>query len=158
MNRRELLTGGAAATFATLTASALAAEPKANAQAGHDHGHMHHHHHAGGADYATLAHAATHCVMFGEACIGHCLDLLAEGDKEMAACAKSVEQMLAACNMLRQLATWKSAYVPRMAAVVMDMCLACEQECRKHENKHKECRDCAESCAACAKECKAVAI
>lgn len=155
MNRREMLTGSAAATLAAFASQAQAADAKADAHAGHDH--MHHHHDDSGPNYGALAHAATHCIMFGEACIGHCLDLLAQGETEMAACAKSVEQMMAACTMLRQLATWKSAYVPRMAAVVMDMCKACEQECRKHD-KHKECRDCADSCVACAKECKAVAV
>ena len=152
MNRRELIQGGAALSAMLMAGLAQGAEKSM------EHHHMHHHHGAAGADYSALAHAATHCIMFGEACIGHCLDLLGEGDKEMAACAKSVEQMMAACHMLRQLATWKSAYVPRMAAVVMDMCKACEDECRKHEKKHKECKDCADSCAACYKECKAVAV
>lgn len=154
MNRRELLTGSAAASLAAFAALAQAADKMPAGHTGHEH--MHHHHDSG-ANYSALAHAATHCIMFGEACIGHCLDLLAQGETEMAACAKSVEQMMAACTMLRQLATWKSAYVPRMAAVVLDMCTACEQECRKHD-KHKECRDCADSCVACAKECKAVAV
>ena len=151
MNRRELLQGSAALSATLFAGLAAAADPMPM-----DHDHMHHQHGAG-PDYGALAHAATHCVMFGEACIGHCLELLGQGDKEMAACAKSVEQMLAACTMLRQLATRKSAYVPRMAAVVMDICKACEDECRKHEKKHKECHDCAESCAACYAECKKVA-
>lgn len=153
MNRREILQGGAALSAALFAGLAGAAEGKPMA-----HDHMHHHHGVSGPDYGELAHAATHCVMFGEACIDHCLTLLGDGDKEMAACAKSVEQMMSACTMLRQLATWKSAYVPRMAAVVADMCKACEDECRKHEKKHKECKDCADSCAACLKECKKVAI
>lgn len=151
MNRRDVLQGGAMLSAALAAGLAQAAAPKAK-----PHDHMHHHHGAA-ADYGDLAHAATHCVMFGEACIGHCLELLADGEKDMAACAQSVEQMMSACTMLRQLATWKSAYVPRMAAVVMDMCKACEDECRKHEKKHKVCRDCAESCAACFTECKKVA-
>ena len=150
MDRREMLKGSAVISLAAFTTLASAADMDM-----HEH---HHHEHAMGADYSALALAAAHCVSSGEACIDHCLDLLSQGDKEMAACAKSVEQVLAACTMLRQLATWKSAYAPRMATVVMDMCKACEDECRKHEKKHKECKDCAESCAACFKECKAVAI
>lgn len=153
MNRRELLQGSAALSIAAFASLAAAAEKAMPA----DHDHLHHHHDMG-PDYGALAHSATHCVMFGEACIDHCLTLLGEGDKDMAACAKSVEQMLAATNMLRQLATYKSSYVPRMAAVVADMCKACEDECRKHETKHKECKDCAEACAACAAECKKIAI
>ena len=150
MNRRELLQGSAAFSMAALASVAQAeAQPKSE----HD---MHAHHH-GGSPYANLAHAATHCVMFGEACIAHCLELLGQGDKEMAACAKSVQQMMSACNSLRQLSTWNSSYVPRLAKVVMDMCKDCEDECRKHEKMHEACRMCAESCAACNKECAAVA-
>ncbi len=154
MNRRELLQGSAALSLAAFASLASAADKKKPAA---EHDHMHHHH-AMGPDYGALAHAATHCVMFGEACIDHCLTLLGEGEKEMAACAKSVEQMLAATNMLRQLATYKSSYVPRMAAVVADMCKACEDECRKHEKKHQECKACADACAECVAECKKVAI
>ena len=150
MNRREVLQGSADLSLAALAGMATAAGKTAK-----DGGHEMHHH--GGNAYGDLAHAATHCVMFGEACIDHCLTLLGEGDKEMAACAKSVEQMMSACTMLRQLATWNSPYVPRMATVVMDMCKACEDECRKHEKKHQECKDCAESCAACYAECRKVA-
>ncbi len=152
MNRREILQGSAAFSIAAVAGMARAASKPAK-----ERGHEAMHHHDSGPGYGELAHAATHCVMFGEACIDHCLTLLGEGDKEMAACAKSVEHMMSACTMLRQLATWKSSYVPRMAAVVMDMCKACEDECRKHEKKHKSCKDCADSCAACYTECKKVA-
>lgn len=148
MDRRELLQTGAALSLAAFSGAATSAEKPMSG--------MGHHHHMAG--YGSLAHAATHCVILGEACIGHCLELLGEGRKEMAECAKSVEQMMAACNALRQLATWNSAYVPRMARVVLDMCRECEQICRKHEQEHTVCRDCAESCAACAKECAAVAV
>lgn len=153
MDRREILQGGVALSAAVFAGMAAAAGMEGH---DHDHGPMHQQH-AGGADYFELAHAATHCVMFGEACIDHCITLLGQGDKEMAACARSVEELLAACTMLRQLATWKSAYVPRMAKVAMDICKACEEECRKHEKKHQPCRDCAEACADCYKECAKVA-
>ncbi|HQW19600.1 MAG TPA: four-helix bundle copper-binding protein [Rhodocyclaceae bacterium] len=151
MNRREILQGGV-----LLSAAMFAGLAEAAGMEDHDHDHMQHQH-GGSINYSELAHAATHCVMFGEACIGHCLELLGQGDKDMAACAKSVEETLAACNALRQLATWESVYVPRMAKVVMDICKTCEDECRKHE-KHKPCRDCAEACAACYKECAKVAV
>ena len=151
MNRRELIQGGAAFSVAAFTTLAQAKEKP---EAADD---MHAGHH-GGSPYAELSHAATHCVMFGEACIGHCLELLGQGDKEMAECAKSVEQMMSACNMMRQLATWNSPYVPRMAKVVMDICKDCEDACRKHEKKHESCLKCADSCAACYKECAKVAV
>ena len=150
MNRRELLQGSAALS---LTAFATLAQADAGPEAGHD---MHAHHH-GAPTYAELAHAATHCVMFGDACLGHCIVLLGQGDTSLAECAQSVQQMTSACNTLRQLASWNSPYVPHMAKVVMEICKDCEAACRKHEKEHEECRKCGESCAACYQECARVA-
>jgi Cys-rich four helix bundle protein (predicted Tat secretion target) len=118
-------------------------------------GHEHHHHGAG--KYAAVSGTARVCVEKGEICAAHCIELLAEGDKAMAACARSVSDMLAVCRGLASLAARESRYVPAYAKLAAEVCKACEDECRKHEDKHVQCKDCAESCAACAKECKAIA-
>ena len=145
MNRREMLLGGMALAGAALVGSAQAAE--------HDHG-MHEHHHAAGS--AALAASAADCVLKGEACLSHCLVLLGEGDKAMAECAQSVNQMLAVCNALQQLASQNSKQTARMAGIAMDACQQCEDICKKHA-KHAECKACGESCAACYLECKKIA-
>lgn len=145
MNRREALLSGLALASAAVVGSAQAAE---------DHSH-HEHHHA--APNAALTNAAADCVQKGQVCLNHCLDLLADGNKEMAACAKSVNQMLALCGALQQLANQESAYLPKLAALAMEACKKCEDECKKHADKHDACKACGESCAACAKECKKVA-
>jgi Cys-rich four helix bundle protein (predicted Tat secretion target) len=153
MNRRAWLQSGAA--LSTLLASQLAtAEDKSKKPSDAE---MHHHHHHTSMRYGALAHAATHCVMVGEACMGHCLELLSQGDKSMGECAKSVEQMMSLCTALRQLATWNSVYVPALAKVALEACTACEQACRKHEKMHETCKACADSCATCAAECKKIA-
>jgi Cys-rich four helix bundle protein (predicted Tat secretion target) len=144
MNRRDSLIGAGAALFAAAQTSALAQE------ATHDHSHMH------GAVAQGLLAASADCVVKGQACIAHCLVLLGEGDKDMAACAKTVNQVLAMCSALQALTAQQSKMVPAMAKLTMEACEICEKECRKHE-KHAECKACAESCVACAKECKAVA-
>lgn len=145
MERRELLIGMAAMAAA---AAAQAAETKPQ-----DHSH---HHHGGSANKAVLD-AAADCVKTGELCLDHCHDLLAQGDKSLGECAKSVSELLAVCSTLRSLAAQDSKYLRRYAAFAMDVCKSCEEECRKHEKKHVQCRDCAESCAACARECKKIA-
>lgn len=89
--------------------------------------------------------------------IAHCLVLLGEGDKELAACAKTVQDTIASCTALRQMAAANFTYVAKLAGVVGDICKDCETECRKHEKKHSVCRDCAEACAKCAKECQKAA-
>ncbi|MDP3683439.1 MAG: four-helix bundle copper-binding protein, partial [Ignavibacteria bacterium] len=92
MNRRELLLSSVALAGAAIIGKAQAAE-----------GHEHHHH--GAAVNTGLISASSDCVQKGQVCLNHCLDLLGQGDKEMAACAKSVNQMLAICGALQQLAS-----------------------------------------------------
>lgn len=144
MNRRELLLGGMALAGAALVGNAEAAE----------HDHMAHEHHHGAAGNAALAKSAADCIQTGQVCLAHCLILLGDGEKEMAACAKSVSQMLALCGALQQLANQNSKLLPKLAALAQDACNQCEEACKKHAEKHQECKACGESCAACAKECK----
>lgn len=143
MNRRELLLGGMALAGAAMAGSVQAAE--------HDH-----HHHATTGNSA-LAASASDCIQKGEVCLSHCLVLLGDGEKEMASCAQSVNQMLALCGALQQLANQNSKLLPKMAALALEACERCADECKKHE-KHPECKACGESCAACAKECRKIAV
>ncbi|HQC27930.1 MAG TPA: four-helix bundle copper-binding protein [Methylotenera sp.] len=143
MNRREALLSGAALVAAAFVGHAQAAE-------------MGHHHHAAMANAGLVA-AAADCIQKGQVCLSHCLQLLGQGDKEMAACAKSVNQMLALCGALQSLANQESAYLPQLAKIAMDACNQCEDECKKHADKHEACKACGESCNACAKECKKIA-
>jgi Cys-rich four helix bundle protein (predicted Tat secretion target) len=143
MERRELLLAASSLTLASLAATA-------ETPAGHD---MAHHQH--GAP-SPLLDSATHCVRAAEICQAHCFDLLAEGNKSLAACAKSVSALEAVCHGLAVLAAQKSPLLPRYAAVARDVCKACEDECRKHA-EHEPCKDCADACADCAKECAKIA-
>ena len=145
MNKRELMTRTSAVVLAALTGNAMAQEA------------MHAHHHGATGPNAALLATTSDCLVKGQICVAHCLDLLGEGDKEMAGCAKAVSQMLALCGALQSLAAQQPSYVPTLAQTVMAACLACEKECRKHETEHTQSKDCAAACAECAKQCKAVA-
>jgi Cys-rich four helix bundle protein (predicted Tat secretion target) len=148
MDRRELMTSGLAFTLAAAsTAMAQADKPKA------DHAH---HDHSGGGKYTALMNSSSDCGHIGQVCLAHCFVVLGQGEKELAACAASVTELLAACDALMKLSAHNSKYVPRMAALVQTVCMDCEKECRKHD-KHQQCKDCGDACAACAKECKKVA-
>lgn len=146
MDRREWLLAAGAATLAAASGAAGAAD---------EHEHMHHHH--GAAPNHGLIDATAECTKVGQACLAHCLVLLGQGETEMAPCAQSVSQMLAVCGALQQLAAQQSKQLPRLAALAADLCKDCEAECRKHEQKHAECKACAEACSACQKECRAIA-
>jgi Cys-rich four helix bundle protein (predicted Tat secretion target) len=68
-----------------------------------------------------------------------------------------VSELLAVRTALRSLAAQSSPRLPPMAKLALDSCLACAAECRKHEGKHHQCKDCAEACKECADECRKVA-
>jgi Cys-rich four helix bundle protein (predicted Tat secretion target) len=148
MNRRELLEVVAVAGL-TGTTAAQASDPPIPTHMHHDHAAM--------SKYDDLIADTTRCVNTGEACTAHCLVLLGQGDKDLAACAKTVQDTIASCTALRQLAAANSPHVGKLAGVVSDICKDCETECRKHEAKHRVCHDCAEACAQCAKECQTAA-
>ncbi len=143
MERRDALKTFGAAMAAAISGTALAGE--------HDH---HHDHGAMGNPYAALIASSGDCLKTGEACLAHCLVLLGKGDKEMAACAQSVNELLAVCGALGRLAGQNAKRTAAFAKVAAEVCADCEKECRKHEKKHAECKACADSCAACLKECK----
>jgi Cys-rich four helix bundle protein (predicted Tat secretion target) len=159
MERRDFLKSAVAIATVAAAGSAVAEEHKMDM--GHDHmsmdhdhmsmGGMHHH----GNPNEKLIAATADCIAKANICFQHCLTLLGEGDKVMAACAKSASQVSAICTALEQFAAGQSKNLSQLAKVAMDVCKDCEDECKKTE-KHPECKACGESCAACFKECKAL--
>ena len=145
MNRRDAFAGAG-----TLLMAAMASEAAAQGMA-HDHSHMHMH----GSPRQDLINATSDCSAKAQVCLAHCVVLMGEGDKAMAGCAQAVNQTIALCNALQSLAAQESSLVPALAKVTLEACQACEKECRKHADKHVQCKDCAESCVACIKACKA---
>lgn len=141
MKRRLVL--AAAATM-------LAAPALAQSHAGHDHG---------GAEgkNAALVATALSCVRAGIVCLDHCYASFAAGDTSLAACARSVDEMMAVTTALAKLAGTGSANLPALAKVALTVCLECEKECRKHADTHATCKACADACAACAAECRKIA-
>jgi Cys-rich four helix bundle protein (predicted Tat secretion target) len=146
MNKREWMTSSAALAVAALAGKASAQENP----------HAHHHMAGPGLNTALIA-AAADCVTKGQICLSHCLDLLAAGEKDMLGCGKAVNETVAICTALQALAAQDAKSLKTLAKLAEETCLACEKECRKHEDKHSQCKDCAESCVNCAKQCKAIA-
>ncbi|MFK5983923.1 MAG: four-helix bundle copper-binding protein [Pseudomonadota bacterium] len=141
-NRRNLLLGAAAMTATLVAGQTLAAT-------GHKHHQMNKH--------TAVIDAAMDCIKKGDACLDHCIELVKMGDTSIAECLATVTDMLPTCNALSKLAANQSPYLAELANVCISVCEACEKECRKHADKHTECKNCAESCAACIKECKKIA-
>lgn len=158
MDRRNLMQGGTAFALSALAGAAAAAPAAPAARAGTSAaaGHEHHHHHGGAAKYQALTDTSLDCIGKAEACLAHCLVLLGQGEKEMAACAQSVNQLLAICTAMVKLSIQESGYLPALAKIAATVCADCEKQCRKHEKKHAQCKACADGCAACLKQCKAI--
>jgi len=152
MDRREMLkvaTGGM--VLAAAGNAAFAAE-KTKQPAEHQHA-IHKHTQKN----QSLIDAAADSVKTGQACLQHNLEILSQGEnKGMAICAMRVNDMIAACAAIEQLANYNSPHVPKMARVVMDICKDCEKECRKFEKEHEVCKQTADSCAVCFNECKKI--
>lgn len=144
MNRRELLLGAAAMAAAATAGKAFAA--------GHDH--MAHDHKSRRNE--KLIEVASDCVLKANICVQHCIVMMGQGEKDLAACAASSDQLIAMCMALQHFASAESKFLPQMAKLAMDICKDCENECKKTE-RHPECKACGEACAACYNECKKIA-
>jgi Cys-rich four helix bundle protein (predicted Tat secretion target) len=92
--------------------------------------------------------AAADCVGAGEACLQHCLTLLASGDKTLGDCALLVNQMLAVCRAVGPIVEANGKYVRSIAQLCLEVCTDCERVCRQHAEHHAICKTCADSCAA----------
>lgn len=96
--------------------------------------------------HPELAAAASHCLTTGDACLAHCLESLATGDKMLGDCAVSTHQMLAVCHMIGTLAASDSPHLTKAAALCDSVCKDCKIACDKHAAMHAECKACADAC------------
>jgi Cys-rich four helix bundle protein (predicted Tat secretion target) len=141
ISRRALLAGTAALAVGVSTSGAMAADLDA--------------HSGDRTDRGSLVRAAGDCGIVGELCQAHCQQMLASGDTRLAACSASVNEMMASCSALMQLAASDSQYLPAMAKLCSEILEDCKAICEKH-SKHDVCKACAEACGACLEECKKV--
>ena len=140
MDRREALkiAAGSAAASAFMGGAASAAQ-------------SHRRHHVANVNEDLVA-VATECSTTGEACLKMCFDMLQTGDTAMAECARSVRELVIACDALAGMATHDSAHLAAYAKVTAKICEECREQCTTHD-EHSQCRDCANACESCAKAC-----
>jgi Cys-rich four helix bundle protein (predicted Tat secretion target) len=146
MNRREAMLGSSAfaATLALGTLSCArdaVAQSAAGAHAGHAG------HHMGGGDPALLD-AVHGCLKAGNACMSHCLGMIAAGDTTMSGCAPAGFDMLAAMEAVSKIASRGGPKAMAFAKSALGFCVDCEAECKKHAGHHAECKGCMEACQA----------
>jgi Cys-rich four helix bundle protein (predicted Tat secretion target) len=135
ISRRALLIGAGAVGAAIASGASLAGDAP---------GHKHEHH---APKHPEILEAVNQCVVKAQQCSAHCLVAFQEGDVTLADCARKVNEMLPICRAFSYQLASNSPYVKALSAVCRQACEDCEKECRVHEDKHVECRECAEACA-----------
>ncbi len=110
--------------------------------------------HAAHGRYHDLVDVTLNCVGWGQQCQKHIMGLFASGDTSLAQCSVRIQDMIAVCNALASLASAESDYLKPLARVCIDVCDACEKECRKHEQKHAICKETADACTQVVTACK----
>ena len=127
MNRRDMIVGAGLAIAATAV-TARADKPK-----------------TGSPVPANLPMAATTCIRVAQACLRHCLAMLATGNPSMGGCAKAVADLIPAVEALAAIAAGGSRHVAPLARVVAEIAKDCKAECDKHVAM-APCKACADSC------------
>lgn len=100
----------------------------------------------------SLFDASVACSKAAELCVGHCIEMFAQGDKSLIVCARKSREVVVVSNALRALAAQSSPHLAQFARLSAEICRSCEAECRKH-TQHTTCKNCADACDACAAEC-----
>lgn len=106
---------------------------------------------------ATLVGKVNECVAKGQACLSHCMETFLQGDTTMAECAVAVQEMLAVCGAMAQVAANDSKNLKAVSQACIAVCETCETICREHEKHQVECKECADACAALIREARKVA-
>ena len=103
--------------------------------------------------YQVCINACLHCA----ALCNHCaLSCTTEEDiKMMARCIQLDMECAAICYATANLMSLDSEKAIAICGICADVCEACANECRLHDNEY--CRQCANACTACAAECKNIA-
>jgi Cys-rich four helix bundle protein (predicted Tat secretion target) len=106
--------------------------------------------------YSKAMMSALHCKLAAELCINHCISELAKGEKSMAACLKTATETKSVCDSFISLAALESNFTKKIAILCIEVCKACEAECKKHAAHHQVCKDCMECCKSCIKELSSI--
>lgn len=142
MNRRSFLASTTVAVTAATVAQAQAPAPAKGTKAKDVH--------------QGVVDATQECLAAAYACRELCVATLQKGDTMMAACLRTVSDMIPLCEATAQLAASKSKHLKKTAAACIDACTDCEAECKKHAAMHAECKACLDACTACIAACKKI--
>ncbi len=106
--------------------------------------------------HEQFQHCIDECIKCMLAC-NHCYDACLKEDHlaGMKECIRLDRECADICTFSAQAMSRNSSYVKELCRICADVCEACGNECKKHEEEH--CQRCADACFSCAKVCRAMA-
>lgn len=99
--------------------------------------------------YQTCIKACLDCVAACNHCAASCLD--EKKVEALSVCIRLYLECASICKSAAELMSFGSNYANAAGQLCADICLACAEECEKHNMDH--CRQCAVTCRLCADEC-----
>ena len=145
MNRRDVIAGAGAAIAASVASSLLSKNQGVAFAAGGN----------------ALLSELSLCIEKGKTCQAFCIEEMAKGNKEMAKCSRTINDMLAICEAMQSLVAYSSDRAKEMSAVCIKACQVCAEACEEHKSHwahkmHLESKACHEACVALVKSLKKV--
>jgi Cys-rich four helix bundle protein (predicted Tat secretion target) len=96
--------------------------------------------------YGKLVAPYQECVRAAQACMSHCQQLLAQGDKSLGACLKTALDTEVVCSAVLKLANLNSQFTPALAGQSISVMQSCVEACKEHVAHHAECKACHDAC------------
>jgi Cys-rich four helix bundle protein (predicted Tat secretion target) len=107
--------------------------------------------------YGALVAPYQECVRASQACISHCQQLLAQGDKSLGTCLRTALDTEVVCGSVLKLANLNSQFTPPLARQSIAVMQACVEACKEHVDHHAECKACRDACLKAIEAAKGVA-
>jgi Cys-rich four helix bundle protein (predicted Tat secretion target) len=96
--------------------------------------------------YSALVVPYQECARASQACISHCQQLLAQGDKSLGTCLRTALDTEVVCSSVLKLANLNSQFTPALARQSIAVMQACVEACKEHVDHHAECKACHDAC------------
>jgi Cys-rich four helix bundle protein (predicted Tat secretion target) len=86
------------------------------------------------------------CIQTAEACISHCQQLLAQGDKSLGDCLRTALDTDTLCSAVLKMAGLNSRFTAAIAKQSIPVMQACVEACKEHVDHHVQCKACHDAC------------
>ena len=101
--------------------------------------------------YQTCIDTCNDCMEACEACVTECLR--EQNVNAMTKCIQLCRECAEICVTSSKLMSMDSSHVKGVLGLCIDICDACSQECRRHQQM-EHCKLCAQTCRRCVEECR----